>query len=442
MHLASSGRRLLRPAAVTAGRLALGTIPAVSRRDLSAVFRMAAEALTLKPSPRLVLSELVASWGEQATDRLLVWPSNAHLARRTGLSERSLRHAFRTLADYGLLVAKDSPNGKRYPVRDRAGAIVDAYGFDLTPLYARRSEWSARVAEQKARRAEAKQAFDRLTVARRSTAEALDALAEDHPAIPRETLQARYAALVTRTPRRGPTPPPTELLDAWTDLRATVEAAYYHAGTDGRSCRHNESQIESSVEPNPPVDDPADTPDLPAVILASGEGGRRRAETASTTQPTAPERAVAPERLPFVVDDACPVVRLCGQAPVSEGDLIATGRRFRPMLGADEAVWREAETTLGAVRAATAVIYVTQLFEDDVARHGESRIRNPGGYLRAFVRMVASGSIDLTADLLAMRRRRLADPSAAPQGPAGTAGIDAARSAGRSPTHRASSSGR
>ena len=78
------------------------------------------------------------------------------------------------------------------------------------------------------------------------------------------------------------------------------------------------------------------------------------------------------------------------------------------MLGASEAVWVEAEMTLGPLQAAVAVIYVLQLYEDDMHRRGgESRIRNPGGYLRAFVRMVAAGRIDLTADLLAMRRRRL-----------------------------------
>ena len=63
---------------------------------------------------------------------------------------------------------------------------------------------------------------------------------------------------------------------------------------------------------------------------------------------------------------------------------------------------------IGALKAAISVIYVRQLYEDDQASHGgEGRIRNPGGYFRAFVRMVAAHKINLEVDLLAMRRRRM-----------------------------------
>ncbi|MBJ6127180.1 helix-turn-helix domain-containing protein [Microvirga splendida] len=47
----------------------------------------------------------------------------------------------RALINLRLVVSKDSPNGKRYAVRDKAGVVVDAFGFDLTPIYARRKEW-------------------------------------------------------------------------------------------------------------------------------------------------------------------------------------------------------------------------------------------------------------------------------------------------------------
>jgi replication initiation protein RepC len=66
----------------------------------------------------------------------------------TGLSERSVRNAFRALIERQFVIPKDSPNGKRYVVRNVAGAVVDPFGFDLTPLYARRGEWTAMTAEQ------------------------------------------------------------------------------------------------------------------------------------------------------------------------------------------------------------------------------------------------------------------------------------------------------
>jgi replication initiation protein RepC len=109
-----------------------------------------------------VLSELVACWGEQDWARLLVWPSNDYLVGRTGLNERTIRFALKALIELGLIIAKDSANGKRYAVKDLAGEIVDAFGFDLTPIYARRGEWQDLLIEQKQLREVRKREFDEL----------------------------------------------------------------------------------------------------------------------------------------------------------------------------------------------------------------------------------------------------------------------------------------
>jgi replication initiation protein RepC len=89
-------------------------------------------------------------------------------------------------------------------------------------------------------------------------------------------------------------------------------------------------------------------------------------------------------------------------------DIVSAGRYLRASLGAHESAWAEAVEDIGTVRAAIAVIYVLQLYDDDVAKNGgESRIKNPGGYFRALTRMVKAGKIDLQVELLAMRRRRM-----------------------------------
>jgi replication initiation protein RepC len=49
---------------------------------------------------------------------------------------------------------KDSPNGKRYGVRDRAGRIMEAYGFDLSPIATRHAEFMRLADEARAERAE------------------------------------------------------------------------------------------------------------------------------------------------------------------------------------------------------------------------------------------------------------------------------------------------
>jgi replication initiation protein RepC len=106
--------------------------------------------------------------------------------------------------------------------------------------------------------------------------------------------------------------------------------------------------------------------------------------------------------------EACPTLSDYGQPVRDLADIVSAGRYLRASLGAHESAWAEAVEDIGAVRAAIAVIYVLQLYEDDAAKNGgESRIKNPGGYFRALTRMVKSGKIDLAVELLAMRRRRM-----------------------------------
>ena len=414
MQLASSGGRPLSRAALAGHRHVPDAPAGVARKALSHACRLAAEAFELRASVRLVLSELVASWGEQAWERLLVWPSNAHLMRRTGLSERSVRAALRVLIDHRLITPKDSPNGKRYPVRGEGGALVDAYGFDLTPLHAGREAFAARVAAREAERRSIARTFDATTVARRATREALDALRTHYPQVDITLWHARMEALLARTPRRGTRLPPADILERWTSLREAVETAFFEAGNGGEICRHIESKSDSSVElsagDRAPDSEPAT--DERAVLRAIGEGGRTARRQSAT-----PHRGgrLGDAELVEVVHTACPSAKSYGRPMRCHREIVAAGPFLASILGAGPAVWHEAETQLGPMGAALTTIYVLQLCEDDVERHGTGgRIRNPGGYLRAVARMVADGRIALEPELLAMRRRRLGEHHDAP----------------------------
>ena len=423
MQLASSGGRRLSHAALAAGRCALEPERVVTRKELSATFRLAQEALGLRPSLRLVLGELVANWGEQAWDRLLVWPSNDHLVTRTGLSERAVRLALRALTELELIVPKDSPNGKRYAVRNSAGTVVDAYGFDLTPLFAKQAIWAERVAWKKAERRRIKQTFDAITVARRATEEAITALRERYPDAWDPQLETAYGALIARTPKRGNAAPSEDLLEAWMTLRSTVETVFFQAGNDGTRCRHIEHESDSYGEACNKTRRPSFEPELTNAVESEAEiEVQKTMANAGSTEITAPRKRSGQDQMamktgaprlpdqliPAAIEEACPSVTSYGGPLHSPYDVIRRGQFLRSMLGANETVWGEAVGLLGPLRAAVAVIFVMQLYEDDARRHGgESQIRNPGGYLRAFVRMVATKRIDLEADLLAMRRRRL-----------------------------------
>jgi Replication protein C N-terminal domain/Replication protein C C-terminal region len=84
--------------------------------------------------------------------RPIVWPSASMQQEAFGLSENGVRHLNRGLIDAGLITMKDSPNGKRYGMRDREGDIVEAYGFDLSPIATRYAQFVRLAAEAKAER--------------------------------------------------------------------------------------------------------------------------------------------------------------------------------------------------------------------------------------------------------------------------------------------------
>ena len=115
-------------------------------------------------------------WREGA--RPIVWPSARMQQEELQLSPTRTKALNRLLIEQGLIAAKDSPNGKRYGHRDRDGRIAEAYGFDLSPL-AQRFEEFQRVAEEgRAVRARMGQLRRRATIARKSLAQIMEAVAE------------------------------------------------------------------------------------------------------------------------------------------------------------------------------------------------------------------------------------------------------------------------
>ena len=76
---------------------------------------------------------------------------------------------------------RDSPNGKRYGRRDRQGRLVEAYGFDLAPLYARMAEFSAVAAQGRELRERMRLLRRRATIARNGLLQILETAAEQGP---------------------------------------------------------------------------------------------------------------------------------------------------------------------------------------------------------------------------------------------------------------------
>lgn len=106
--------------------------------------------------------------------RPIVWPSSALQAADLGITLTQTKRLNRQLAELGLVVMRDSPNGKRYGGRDDQDHIVEAYGFDPSPLGSRAAEFR-RIADagREQRRLSAK-LKRRATVATRCLRQVLD----------------------------------------------------------------------------------------------------------------------------------------------------------------------------------------------------------------------------------------------------------------------------
>src|SRR5208337_4847076 len=104
-------------------------------------------------------------------DGLIVFPSNQQLALRAhGMAPATLRRHLAALVDCGLIIRRDSPNGKRFARKGRGGTIEMAFGFDLSPLVARAEEFEAWAEDVRAEERALRLVRERITLCRRDIA--------------------------------------------------------------------------------------------------------------------------------------------------------------------------------------------------------------------------------------------------------------------------------
>jgi replication initiation protein RepC len=99
---------------------------------------------------------------------LIVFPSNERLALRAKrMAPTTMRRQLALLVDAGVIIRRDSPNGKRFARKTAGGSISHAFGFDLAPIVARAAEFKTLAEEAEADRRAVLYARERITVARR-----------------------------------------------------------------------------------------------------------------------------------------------------------------------------------------------------------------------------------------------------------------------------------
>lgn len=322
---------------------------------------------------------------------LVVFPSNRALsARARGMAPATLRRHLAQLSALGFLIRRDSPNGKRYQVKDETGARSDAYGFDLAPLalMAAEIEASAEAARAELRREKALRT--EITLEQRDIARIIATALEEGRAGDWEGFAQRFAAFATRLRRREAGPLLTERLHALATLRVEVENAYLSSLSEqemSANDRHAERHIQNSNTES--------LSELNGHELM--QGGNAEGEAGKDTIPVL-ERKGLGVSLPRVLK-ACPALSDYAPGGAISGleDFLKVAGLVRSMLGISPDAWKKAEAALGRPQAAAVMAMMLERAEE---------IRSPGGYLRNLTAKAEAGAFSLLPMLKALEARR------------------------------------
>jgi len=149
-----------------------------------AAFQEAEPYLGLPPQAYKLVAWLVKQTQDQDWEegsRPIAWPSARRQEEFLALSEPRVKTLNRTLFEAGIFVMRDSETGKRYGRRDDQGRIIEAYGFDLSPLALRCDEFIRIAAEARAERERMRHLRKRATCARRAIGQVGETLATVGP---------------------------------------------------------------------------------------------------------------------------------------------------------------------------------------------------------------------------------------------------------------------
>jgi replication initiation protein RepC len=365
-----------------------------------------------------VLSALLSFHQETtltAGDPLIVFPSNEKLcARAHGIAPATLRRHLAALVEAGIVIRRDSPNGKRYARRGMDGEVSLAFGFELTPLVARAEEFEALAAEVQAERRALRLARERITLARRDITKMI--LLGMEEALPGDWqgLHGQYLALIGRLRRSSDL---SELGAIATDLEGFSAEILKHLElfTNSRDSSANESHSErhkQNSKPDPRESEPAfgkdrsderqpDSETRGAEILGSAQPRQGREEEAREAEEaaTGTSRPSPGTPLPMVIE-ACPDIldyipgrEGQGASPPNWAEFLKAAELVRAMLGISPDAWRDAVQTMGQADASILVAAILQKGDE---------VRFPGGYLRALTEKKRDGQFSVGPILMAL----------------------------------------
>jgi replication initiation protein RepC len=360
-----------------------------------------------------VLSALLSFHQETtltAGDPLIVFPSNEKLCQRAhGIAPATLRRHLAALVEAGIVIRRDSPNGKRYARRGMDGEVSLAFGFELTPLVARAKEFEALAVEVQAERRALRLARERITLARRDITKMILLGMEEGLPGDWQGLHGQYLALVGRLRRSSDL---TELSAVATDLEGFSAEILKHlelftnsadsSANESHSERHKQNSKPDLHESEPAFEkdrsDERETDPLTAAFVANVEG-REDITDPGAVLPADKSRPGLGTPLPMVLE-ACPDIldyipgqEGQGASPPSWAEFLKAAELVRAMLGISPDAWRDAVETMGQPDASIVVAAILQKGDE---------VRFPGGYLRALTEKKRAGAFSVGPILMAL----------------------------------------
>jgi len=310
---------------------------------------------------------------------LIVFPSNQQLSLRAhGMASPTLRRHLAALVEAGLILRRDSPNGKRYARKGRAGEVEEAFGFSLAPLVARADEIAAAAAQVRAEMAALRMTRERITLLRRDIAKLIEVAVEEDLEGDWHALWQTFRAIVDAIPRRATLDELGAICDQLATLRQTVDktlefkenAQNMSANESQTERQHTESNTESHFDFEPALE---------------------KAGAAAETNQT-PLSPPAGYPLGFVLK-ACPdIADYATDGIAGWREFMTTAAQVRGYLGISPSAYADALEVLGQENAAIVIACILQRSDE---------IRSAGGYLRALTEKARAGEFSVGPMLMA-----------------------------------------
>ena len=342
------------------------------------------------------------------------------------MAEKTLRRHLAALVEAGLIIRRDSPNGKRYARREATSdaRVAEAFGFELTPLITRAPEFETMAEQLRQQQKALRLTKERISLYRRDITKLIACGLDEGLSGPWEALRQQFMKLVTPLRRLKDGSELDNLLADLAALRRQVNRAMEThinstkmSGYDGQSDRHmTNSNTEWPSESEPAFEQAgskaADCLETPLAPTGQGKSGDM------------PEAAKAETTFPLgMVLSACPdVADYAPSGPIKSWPaFIGAVELLRPMLGISPDAWREAVGVMGLHQAAIVVASILQRGEHSseavvsagstlgslvTTVNGSPAIKSAGGYLRALTQKAKDDQFALGPMLMALISQR------------------------------------